>query len=386
MSGPSRGGATPFTAFLTGPEIDELTDAAVNGDLFDSPRKVLLAGLPKGFAAGLDRADNPRSQFRLDVINLNRVERMADGTVPLLVLLRNAAAELRQLDRSEAVTFEQTLARVADVAVARPALPDAAQLPEVSEHERIIGTDDTVDVGFLAAGLAVARSVAKISVPRFHQGQQVTLADGLPWVASGTAWLIAPGLAITNHHVINARLKGEADAEPADLERQAAGARLQFDFDDERSDGVPVAVTGLVAWSRPLDYALLAVDAPAGRPIPRISPAPVTVSPTSRMAVNIVQHPGGRPKRVAFRNNLVTAADATTVRYFTDTDQGSSGSPVCDDQWRVVALHRGSTYASEVDYQGKDTAYVNYGIQIQAILADLRATAAVAAAAIAEGQ
>jgi endonuclease G len=52
----------------------------------------------------------------------------------------------------------------------------------------------------------------------------------------------------------------------------------------------------------------------------------------------------------------------------------------------VVALHRGSSYASKVDYQGKDTAYVNYGIQIQAILADLRATAAAAAAAIADRQ
>jgi endonuclease G, mitochondrial len=124
----------------------------------------------------------------------------------------------------------------------------------------------------------------------------------------------------------------------------------------------------------------------AGRPVPSISPSLVTVGHTSRIAVNIVQHPGGRPKRVAFRNNLVTAADATTVRYFTDTDQGSSGSPVCDYQCRVVALHRGSAYASQVDYQGKDTAYVNYGIQIQAILADLRVTSAAAAAAIAEGQ
>jgi endonuclease G len=386
VSGPNNAGAAPFTAYLTGPEIDQLTDAAVNGDLLDTPRKVLLVGLPKAFAANLDRVDNPRSQFRLDVVSLNRVERMADGAVPLLVLLRNAAAELRQLDRTEAATFERMLARVADVAVARPTLPDAAQLPEVSEHERIIGSDDTVDVGFLAAGLAVARSVAKISVPRYHQGQQITLAGGLPWVVSGTAWLIAPGLAISNHHVINARVKGEADADPADLERQAAGARLQFDFDDEKSDGVPVAARRLVAWSKALDYALLAVDAPAGRPIPRLNPSPVIVDPTSRIAVNIVQHPGGRPKRVAFRNNLVTAADATTVRYFTDTDQGSSGSPVCDDQWRVVALHRGSTFVSKVDYQGKDSAYVNYGIQIQAVLADIRAAAPDAAEEIAAGQ
>jgi endonuclease G, mitochondrial len=52
----------------------------------------------------------------------------------------------------------------------------------------------------------------------------------------------------------------------------------------------------------------------------------------------------------------------------------------------VVALHRGSTFASKVDYQGKDSAYVNYGIQIQAVLADIRAVSPDAAEEIAAGQ
>ena len=163
-------------------------------------------------------------------------------------------------------------------------------------------------------------------------------AGGLPWIASGTAWLIAPGLAITNHHVINARLSGQADAGQADLERQAASASLRFDFDAEDADGMRVASTGLVACYKELDYAVLTVDGPEGRTIPRLAPFPVTLDATARIAVNIVQHPRGKAKRVALRNNLVTDADATSVRYFTDTEAGSSGSPVCDDQWRVVAL------------------------------------------------
>ena len=162
-----------FNGYLSGQQIDDLTDAAVSGDLFETPRKLLLVGIPKTFAASLDRSDNPRTQFRLDVVRLNGVERMADGTVPLLVLLRNAAAELRHLGRTEADTFERTLARVANVAVPQPVLPDPAGLPEVTEHERIIGTDDMVDVGFLSAGLEVARAVAKVSVPRYAGGQQV---------------------------------------------------------------------------------------------------------------------------------------------------------------------------------------------------------------------
>jgi hypothetical protein len=82
----------------------------------------------------------------------------------------------------------------------------------------------------------------------------------------------------------------------------------------------------------------------------------------------------------------VSAADATTVRYFTDTDRGSSGSPVCDDRWRVVALHRGARHVSGVQFQGKDEAFVNFGSQIQAVLADIGANDAPAAATIAAAQ
>ena len=52
---------------------------------------------------------------------------------------------------------------------------------------------------------------------------------------------------------------------------------------------------------------------------------------------------------------------------------GSSGSPVFDDQWRVVALHRGSTMVTNVQFQGKSVAYVNVGTQLAAIQADLKA-------------
>ena len=82
----------------------------------------------------------------------------------------------------------------------------------------------------------------------------------------------------------------------------------------------------------------------------------------------------------------MSAADATTIRYFADTDQGSSGSPVCDDRWRVVALHRGARHVSGVQFQGKDEAFVNFGSQIQAILADIRANDPPAAEAIAAAQ
>lgn len=228
-------------------------------------------------------------------------------------------------------------------------------------------------------------AVALIRVPRYEQGQQVTVGGG-PWVAKGTAWLLAPDFAITNHHVINARLDSEADPDAADFRLQAERAALWFDLDAPEADGLRVEAKRLVAESKPLDYALLELASPADRPVPRLAPSIVELDSTSRMAVNIVQHPRGEPKRVAFRNNLVTAADATTIRYFADTDQGSSGSPVCDDRWRVVAIHRGARHVSGVQFQGKDEAFVNFGSQIQAVLADIRASDPAAADAIAAAQ
>jgi endonuclease G len=74
---------------------------------------------------------------------------------------------------------------------------------------------------------------------------------------------------------------------------------------------------------------------------------------------------------VAMRNNLVSGGDAETIRYFTDTDFGSSGAPVCDDTWKVIALHRGAKYTKGVRFQGKNTAYVNFGTQLSALFGDL---------------
>lgn len=371
-----------FNGYLTNQEITDLTTAAVQGDVIVMPRQALLAGIPAAYAAGLPLAGNPLDQFVLDLVHTNQVERMAGGEVPVLTVLQNAVARLRLLDRVESQVFERALNRVANVAAGVPPLPEPAQLPEVIENEQIIGTDDTVDIRFLGDGLKVAQAVALISVARFENGLPITIGGG-PWVTRGTAWLMAPKFAITNHHVINARIEGEADAEQADLERQAENATLLFGFDTQEADGLRATVARLAACSKSLDYALLELTVPAAQPAAQLAPSPVKIDSTCRMAVNIIQHPRGEHKQVAFRNNLVSAADQTTVRYFADTDHGSSGSPVCDDRWRVVALHRGARPVSGVQFQGKDEAFVNFGSQIQAILADIRANDESAADAIA---
>jgi endonuclease G len=59
-------------------------------------------------------------------------------------------------------------------------------------------------------------------------------------------------------------------------------------------------------------------------------------------SVNIIQHPRGGLKQIAFRENKVIAipqGQPQFLYYTTDTEPGSSGSPCFNDQWELVALH-----------------------------------------------
>lgn len=55
--------------------------------------------------------------------------------------------------------------------------------------------------------------------------------------------------------------------------------------------------------------------------------------------VNIIQHPGGEMKQISLYHNIVTNTNERVVQYLTDTLKGSSGSPVFNSDWEVVALH-----------------------------------------------
>lgn len=63
--------------------------------------------------------------------------------------------------------------------------------------------------------------------------------------------------------------------------------------------------------------------------------------------VNIIQHPLGGPKQIGLYNNLVMYADEDIVQYMTDTEEGSSGSPVLNSDWDVVALHHSGGWVND---------------------------------------
>jgi len=91
--------------------------------------------------------------------------------------------------------------------------------------------------------------------------------------------------------------------------------------------------------------------------------------PATDCRVNIIQHPSGLPKQISLQNNLVTFADVTKIQYVTSTLPGSSGSPVFDDGWKVIGLHRAGGWLPETE--GGPLYFRNEGTAIKAILGDL---------------
>ena len=57
-----------------------------------------------------------------------------------------------------------------------------------------------------------------------------------------------------------------------------------------------------------------------------------------------------RDERGFVTNFFVRTVNTHFIRYQTDTEEGASGSPVCNDHWEVVALHHahGPTLAEQV--------------------------------------
>jgi V8-like Glu-specific endopeptidase len=83
--------------------------------------------------------------------------------------------------------------------------------------------------------------------------------------------------------------------------------------------------------------------------------------------VNIIQHPEGRHKQIALYHNMVVMANDSRIQYLTDTLKGSSGSPVFNSQWEVVALHHAGFETSI----GGAKQIVNEGININLVINEM---------------
>ena len=181
--------------------------------------------------------------------------------------------------------------------------------------------------------------------------------------ALGSGFLTKDNIFITNHHVIHNVDEAQTATIQFNYQRTAEG--LDLEPVEYQLDPGQVFET-----SAEDDWTLIRVRGNTTSEWGTIDLDPVDIREKDR--VNIIQHPGGGPKQIALYHNIVAYADKKRVQYLTDTLPGSSGSPVFDSQWRIVALHHSGGWITEPET--KKQVFRNEGININLIREGLQAS------------
>lgn len=195
--------------------------------------------------------------------------------------------------------------------------------------ERYMGENDLISVNYLLLGYFKSRAVGRI---KFFDKKEMK-----PGVATG--FLVSPDLVMTNHHVFP-NMSDFSDTQiEFDYEYDVFGRekeRIVFELDPAK----------YFYNNKDLDFALIGIKPGdiSGRRTSREMGYLVLNGGLGKAGVGdfatIIQHPEGKLKQVALRENkILDVGNPNSITYTSDTAQGSSGSPVLNDQWQLIALH-----------------------------------------------
>lgn len=236
--------------------------------------------------------------------------------------------------------------------------------------ERIINGNELQDVAYLERGLVAARAVCRVVINGNVRGY-------------GTGFLIAPGVLLTNNHVL-----------PDDA--TAAKSRIEFNYERDRvgNDLEPVSYrldpATLFHTNQKLDFTVVSILPRQDMPIGQFGYCPLVADAGKVMEgewLTIIQHPGGERKQVCVRENRLIYRGDDVLWYTTDTLAGSSGAPVYNNDWLVVALHHsgkpeekdgviqtihGRPFVSGIDSDADIKWIANEGIRASRIVEALR--------------
>lgn len=210
--------------------------------------------------------------------------------------------------------------------------------------ELIVGINNLVSIAWLDRGLTVSSPVARVLV----RGSEDE---------TGTGFLVGDDLLLTNNHVLPD-------------EKTALASSVQFNYQLSWSGQLAMskryAVTRFERTSAVLDYSLVRLDGGPSEIFGFIDPsdhADVEVGDF----VLIVQHPRGGPKQIGLMDNKVATVHDNLLQYTTDTEPGSSGSPIFNTRWQIVGLHHAGRQLTTPD--GKEY-FANEGIRFPSLVAD----------------
>jgi endonuclease G, mitochondrial len=245
--------------------------------------------------------------------------------------------------------------------------------------ERTIGENDSVYSNFVELIRNAKQKVGRIAIK-----------EGSRNIAYATGFMVSENLLLTNWHVFKTK-EAVADSE----------IQFYYELDTSGNPGSPISFKlqseTFYYSNEELDYCFVSVgptDISGKWKLSDIGyifldPTLGKIGDENKEALNIIHHPEGDYMQLSIRENLFVNIAPTSIWYKTDTAPGSSGSPVFNDQWQVVALHhmgvgRKNAVGEYIDKDGKvipkidgkiDGSRVvwdaNEGIRISVILKDM---------------
>lgn len=210
--------------------------------------------------------------------------------------------------------------------------------PTEFAYERAIGRNDSLYSNFTELIALTKRKVGRIVI--IEDGKKTGYATG---------FMVSKRLLLTNWHVFRNKEMAEESEVHFFYEYDAHGYPMspvifKFDtsgfFNNEALDYCFVAVkptdiTGKVTIE---SIGYLYLDKALGK-----------IGDIHVEKLNVIHHPQGDYKQISIRENTFTGIEETKIFYEADTAQGSSGSPVFNDQWQVVGLHHKSIAKMSAD-------------------------------------
>jgi Trypsin-like peptidase domain/Effector-associated domain 1 len=274
----------------------------------------------------------------------------------LITKARNQG-RLRDLLNQIALRDEAVGLRIRELMSSQPVLAAPSdRRPEVSWvgfddriglERQIFSEPSLLDVAFMQRGVELAPAVARL---------MVTLPSGRYY---GTAFRIGDDILLSNHHVLFDRQHREGRNSYMRASRVEAWLYYELDLAGRhRAHEVIECRPETIVGEEGHDWAIVRTVAPLPADVPVI-PLASTEQPNINDRVYIIQHPRGGVKKIGMHHNIVRHVDDNVVQYWTDTEAGSSGSPVFDEHWNVVALHH--RWIAMPATEGKAAEYRNQG-------------------------
>lgn len=191
-----------------------------------------------------------------------------------------------------------------------------------------MGRSTLLPINFLEKGVQKSKAVGKVEIKTGTNS--VKVGTGFLFRVKGIEELFF----ITNYHVIN-------DSKDIDRTKIIFDYQLAVDDNTVQSKSFSIDKNGPWYCSAVHEYDAtifrLLDDNGVLAQYGYLELKEIKVCPND--FVNIIHHPGGEMKQISLYHNIVTNVNGRVVQYLTDTLKGSSGAPVFNSDWEVVALH-----------------------------------------------